>query len=157
MTEAKGDEPTLVVAPNLIAFQLRRNGIYSAGLGGFQAEVPRQFKALDALPLPKAGAKSNNGFLSKDGGDPRSLVKGAWRTASAVFKRSGVPGAHPHRFRHTLSFELLGQGGRVEEIAGILGDSAATIPRYYAKWTLEFQTLQDEFSSGTAQKESRIC
>src|SRR5665213_1052556 len=110
-----------------------------------RVEVPPSvIEALDALPLPKAAAKSNNGFFSKDGGNLRSLVKGAWRTMSAVFKRSGVLGAHPHRFRHTLASELLGKGGSVEEIAGILGDSPVTVRRYYAKWTPEFQTLQDE-------------
>jgi hypothetical protein len=31
-----------------------------------------------------------------------------------------------------------------EKIAGILGDSPATIRRYYAKWTPEPQTLQDD-------------
>ena len=65
----------------------------------------------------------------------RTLVKAAWRTMNAVFKRSGVVGAHPHRFRHTLASELLGKGGSIEEIAGILGDSPATIRRHYAKWT----------------------
>ena len=28
-------------------------------------------------------------------------------------------------------------------MAGILGDSPATISRYYAKWTPEYQDLQD--------------
>src|SRR5579863_9984103 len=73
----------------------------------------------------------------------RSLVKGAWRTTAAVFKRFGVVDAHPHRFRHTLASELLGKGGSMEEVAGILGDSPATIRRYYAKWTPEYQSLQD--------------
>jgi site-specific recombinase XerD len=59
--------------------------------------------------------------------------KGAWRTMDAVFKRSGVVGADPHRFRHTLASELLGKGGKLRVIASILGDSAATISRYYAK------------------------
>jgi len=29
-------------------------------------------------------------------------------------------------------------------VAGILGDSPATIRRYYAKWTPEYQSLQDD-------------
>ena len=51
--------------------------------------------------------------------------------------------AHPHRFRHTLASELLGKGGGLGKVAGILGDSAATISRYYAKWTPEYQTRQE--------------
>ena len=62
---------------------------------------------------------------------------------NAVFKLSGVEGAHPHRFRHTLASELLGKGGTFEEIAAILADSPGTIRRYYAKWTPEYQSRQD--------------
>jgi hypothetical protein len=32
----------------------------------------------------------------------------------------------------------------MEKVAGILGDSPITIRRYYAKWTPEFQGLQDD-------------
>lgn len=70
-------------------------------------------------------------------------MKGAWRTLAAVLKRSGVERAHPHRFRHTLASELLGKGGTLEVVAAILGDSPATIRRYYAKWTPEYQSRQD--------------
>jgi integrase len=62
---------------------------------------------------------------------------------AAVFEHSGDEKAHCHRFRHTLASELLGKGGTEEAIAGILGDSTATIRRYYAKWTEEYQSRQD--------------
>ena len=99
--------------------------------------------ALDMLPRPKAAAQDNRRFFSKDDANLRSVVKGLWRTLSAVFKRSGVKAAHPHRFRHTLASELLGKGATYEEVAAILGDSPATIRRYYAKWTEEYQSRQD--------------
>jgi integrase len=54
-----------------------------------------------------------------------------------------VEGAHPPRFRHTLASELLGKGATVEEVAGILADSPATIRRHYAKWTPELQARHD--------------
>jgi site-specific recombinase XerD len=73
----------------------------------------------------------------------RSLLKGAWRTLSAVFRETKVDKAHPHRFRHTLASELLGNGASIEDVAGILADSPATIRRHYAKWTPEFQVRQD--------------
>jgi integrase len=121
-------------------------------------------QALEILPPPKAAAKDNQRFFARDTTGLRSLVKGAWRTMSAVFKRSGVVGAHPHRFRHTLASELIAKGGSIEKVAGILGDSPATIRRYYAKWTPEFHTLQDDLIRqvhGTdlaqAQKEGPIC
>ena len=128
-------------------------------------ELPSSvLESLAHLPLPKAAAQDNKRFFSNDATGLRSLVKGAWRTMDAVFKRSGVAGAHPHRFRHTLASELVGQGGSIEKVAGILGDSPATINRYYAKWTPEFQTQQDDLIRkvhGThlaqAQKEARTC
>ena len=109
-----------------------------------RVELPSTvFEALERLPHPKAAARENQRYFYSDTTGLRSLVKGAWRTMSAVFERSGVVGAHPHRFRHTLASELLGKGGSVVEVAGILGDSPATITRYYAKWTQAYQDLQD--------------
>jgi integrase len=102
------------------------------------------FQALEVLPPPKAAAIDNKRYFSNDATGLRSLVKGAWRTMSAVFKRSGVAGAHPHRFRHTLASELLGKkDGSIEKVAAILGDSPAIVRRYYAKWTPEYQDQQD--------------
>ena len=130
-----------------------------------QVELPGAvLDALDVLPPPKAAARDNRRFFFSDTTGLRSLVKGAWRTMDAVFKRSGVVGAHPHRFRHTLASELLGKGGSIEKVAGILGDSPATIRRYYAKWTPEFQSLQDDLIRtihGTdlaqAEEQARMC
>ena len=104
---------------------------------------PVVLTALDLLPQPKAAAQDSRRYFSKDSAVLRSLVKGAWRIMDAVFKRSGVERAHCHRFRHTLASELLGKGGTLEEVAAILGDSPATIRRYYAKWTPEYQSRQD--------------
>jgi integrase len=109
-----------------------------------RVELPSAvIEALEVLPHPKGASDDNQRFFSRDTANLRSLVKGAWRTMSAVFKQAGVKGAHPHRFRHTLASELLGKGGTLGEVAAILGDSAATISRYYAKWTPEYQDRQD--------------
>ena len=110
-----------------------------------RVELPSAvLEALDLLPLPKATAAGNKRYFYSDTTGLRSLVKGAWRTMDAVFKLSGVKGAHPHRFHHTLASELLGKGGSIEKVAGILGDNPATISRYYAKWTPEYQQGQDD-------------
>jgi site-specific recombinase XerD len=128
-----------------------------------RVELPSAvFQALDLLPPPKAAARDNKRYFSSDTTGLRSLVKGAWRTMDAVFRRSGIVGGHPHRFRHTLASELLGKGGSIEEVAGILGDSAATIRRYYAKWTPEYQSLQDGLirkihGTGLAQTEEQAA
>jgi site-specific recombinase XerD len=117
--------------------------------------------ALDLLPQPQAAAQDNRRFFSKDSAVLRSLVKGAWRTMDAVFQRSGVARAHCHRFRHTLASELLGKGGTMEEVAAILGDSPTTIRRYYAKWTEEYQSRQDNLirkihGTDLAQTEAQV-
>jgi site-specific recombinase XerD len=104
---------------------------------------PVVLTALDVLPHPKAASQDSWLFFSSGNASLRSLVKGAARTMAAVFKRSGVERAHCHRFRHTLASELLGKGGTLEIVAAILGDSPATIRRYYAKWTPEYQSRQD--------------
>ncbi len=109
-----------------------------------RVELPSSvIEALEMLPQPKAAAEGNRRFFAKDAATLRSLVKGAWRTMSAVFKQAGVKDAHPHRFRHTLASELLGKGGQLGEVAAILGDTTAAISRYYAKWTPEYQSRQD--------------
>ena len=90
---------------------------------------------------PRAAAPSEGSrerfrlFFSGGNASLRSLVKGAQRLLAAVFKRAKVDGGHPHRFRHTLASELLGKGAKIEDIAGSLADSPATVRRHYAKWT----------------------
>jgi site-specific recombinase XerD len=109
-----------------------------------RVELPREvLRALDMLPHPKAAPRESTSFFAGGKSSVRSLVKGAQRSLAAVFRLARVERAHPHRFRHTLASELLGKGATVEEVAGILADSPATIRRHYAKWTPEFQARQD--------------
>ena len=104
---------------------------------------PEVLQALDIVPHPKAAPRESTLFFGGGKSSVRSLIKGAQRTLAAVFRLAKVKHAHPHRFRHTLASELLGKGATVEEVAGILADSPATIRRHYAKWTPEFQARQD--------------
>jgi site-specific recombinase XerD len=104
---------------------------------------PEGLAALEMLPHPKAAPADSKFFFASGGSSVRSLVKGAQRTLAAVFKLAKVERAHPHRFRHTLASRILGNGGTIEEVAGILADSSATISRHYAKWTVEYQARQD--------------
>jgi site-specific recombinase XerD len=104
---------------------------------------PEVQKALEALPRPKAAGTDCQLYFTSENSSLRSSVKGAQRTLWAVFKIAKVPGAHPHRFRHTLASELLAKGASYEDIAGILADSPTTVRRHYAKRTPEYQTRQD--------------
>ncbi len=91
--------------------------------------------ALDALPAPR-GAETNARHYFWNGVTSRRAVVGiAERTLSAVFKKSGVQGAHAHRFRHTLATRLLGAGGTEQEVADILGNSPAIVRKHYGKWS----------------------
>jgi integrase/recombinase XerD len=100
-------------------------------------------QALAALPHPKSAPADSKLYFASGTASVRSLVKGAERTLAAVFRSSGVKGAFPHRFRHTLASELLGKGEPIELVAAILGDTPATIRRHYEKWTPEFQSRKD--------------
>jgi integrase len=63
------------------------------------------------------------------------MVRDATRTMAAVFGASGIPGAHAHRFRHTLATEILEAGSTFEDAAEILGNSPNIIKKHYAKWS----------------------
>jgi integrase/recombinase XerC len=118
--------------------------------------VPSDLKfALDALPPPRKAPLDCpcyfwNGVTSK-----RAVVGIAERALASVFKKSGVPNAHAHRFRHTLATRLLGQGATYEEVADILGNSPAVVRKHYGKWSKGRQDNIDRlmmahFQSGTA-------
>ena len=86
------------------------------------------------------------------------------RTLHAVFKKSGIAGAHAHRFRHTLATELLGRGASFEDVADVLGNSPEIVRKHYAKWSPARQAriddLMEKVHSGTEyavrEKPSRL-
>ena len=94
---------------------------------------PELQAALDLLPAPR-GREAGYFFWSGNGAK-NSMVRAAERTLTAVFKASGVEHAHAHRFRHTLATELLEQGWTYEDVAEVLGNSAAIVKKHYAKWS----------------------
>ena len=52
-------------------------------------------------------------------------------------EESGVEDCHPHRFRATIATELLAKGATLFDVAAILGDTPATVDRYYGAHTAE--------------------
>jgi integrase len=95
---------------------------------------PELQAALDALPAPRGCTQSTYFFWSGNGAAD-SMVRAAERTLSTVFTRAEVKDAHAHRFRHTLATELLEQGHTYEDVADVLGNSAAIVRKHYAKWS----------------------
>jgi integrase len=99
--------------------------------------IPEALKlALDALPLPRNAPLDCPYYFWNGDSSRRAVVGIAERTLTAVFKKSGVKGAHAHRYRHTLATRLLGQGAATfEQVADILGNSPEVVRKHYGKWS----------------------
>ena len=96
--------------------------------------------ALECLPIPRGAEADCKYFFWTGAGSRDGHIKTVDETLKAVFTKSGVEHAHAHRFRHTLTTEILAKGGTIEDAANILGDSPAVIRRYYAKWSVAYQS-----------------
>jgi len=96
-------------------------------------------QALDRLPIPQGATQDCPYYFWTGLGERDGHVKTIDRTLKAVFAMSKVPGAHAHRFRHTLATEILVAGGSIEDVANVLGDSPDVIREHYAKWSPEYQ------------------
>ena len=106
--------------------------------------IPESVKlVLDALPLPRNAAQDCPYYFWNGQTSRRAVVGIAERTLTAVFKKSGVKGAHAHRYRHTLATRLLEQGATFEQVADILGNSPAVVRTHYGKWSKERQANID--------------
>jgi site-specific recombinase XerD len=111
--------------------------------------IPQQLKdALDAAPLPRGLQGESKHFFWNGITSERSMKGIVERAMLSVFRKSAVPHAHAHRFRHTLATELLGRGATFEEIADILGNSPDVVRKHYAKWSVARQTRIDELMEG---------
>lgn len=95
--------------------------------------------ALEAVPPPMGADPDCPYFFWTGNGSKFGHIKTVSRTLQAVFRKSGVPRAHAHRFRHTLATQILVSGGTFEDAANILGDSAEMIRKHYAKWSSDYQ------------------
>lgn len=111
--------------------------------------IPDELKAtLDALPLPRGAAADCPYYFWNGVTSRRAAVGIAERTMAAVFKKSGVPSAGTHRFRHTLATRLLARGAAFEEIADILGNTPEIVRKHYAKWSKGRQDRIDDVMLG---------
>lgn len=107
--------------------------------------IPQEMKdALDCAPIPKQTDGESKYFFWNGKAEVKSLKAKADRTLRAVFKLSGVSGAHAHRFRHTLATDLLGRGASFEEVADVLGNSPEIVRKHYAKWSPARQERIDD-------------
>jgi integrase len=99
--------------------------------------IPESLKlVLNALPLPLNAAQDCPYYFWNCITSRRAVVGIAERTLASVFQKSGVKGAHAHRYRHTLATWLLGErGATFEQVADILGNSPEVVRKHYGKWS----------------------
>jgi integrase len=106
--------------------------------------IPPDLKlALDSVPPPMSNIDSRY-FFWNGKGKPKTHKAHVDRCLRAVFKESGVQGAHAHRFRDTLATELLGRGASFEEVADVLGNSPEIVRKHYGKWSAARQSRIDD-------------
>ncbi len=99
---------------------------------------------LEALPSPRNAPTGGSPFYFWNGtSSKRAAVGSAERMLAAVFQKSGVVGAHAHRFRHTLASDILAGGGTMQDVADVLGISIRVAQQSYAKWTPSRQARID--------------
>jgi integrase len=88
------------------------------------------------VPLPPSVMNTIRGIKLRQGKylftGPESLrmetASDLWRRKLGhVFRAAQIPGAHPHRFRHTFAVELLKKGVPMEEVSVLLGHSSVRI------------------------------
>jgi integrase len=91
--------------------------------------------ALEQLPRPRAAEGESKYYFWSGNGSESADIRDTDRTMRRVYKISGVPGAHNHRFRHKLATELLAAGATYEDVSDILVSSPAIIRKHYAQWS----------------------
>lgn len=106
--------------------------------------APELQHALDTLPVPRETVGESKFFFWSGNGTKQSMIRDAERTTRAVYKASGVVGAHNHRFRHTLASELLRAGWSHAKVAKVLGNSAQIVERHYDHFSIQWQDSIDE-------------
>jgi integrase len=58
-----------------------------------------------------------------------------WETLKAIFRKAGLPDAHPHMLRDTFAVEMLLAGVPLDQVSMLLGHSSIKITeRHYAPW-----------------------
>lgn len=65
-----------------------------------------------------------------------------------------MPEAHAHRFRHTLAIETLRNGGTIEDVARILGNTPIVAYKHYAPWCSRYQSRIRDLMRKVQQSET---
>ncbi len=68
------------------------------------------------------------------------------RVVRIIGERAGVRGAKAHRFRHTFISKKVASGAGYADVGRMVGDSAATIEKYYAKFSGAWKNRLKQFA-----------
>jgi integrase len=105
---------------------------FSCTFGKGRAANPTELLfALEAEYLRRTPQPSDRVLQNPLTGDSLTRPR-LYQRMLALGQRSGVPNAHPHRFRDTLAVDLLMRGASPYDVAKMLGDTIETVERHYA-------------------------
>jgi integrase/recombinase XerD len=114
--------------PNLDTRWIRSN--WEQNTGGYQPLPPFLVTELETIRDPNA-----QHFFWTGEGKPKSCVGDWQRSLKKLFRLSGVPDGHAHRFRHTFATNLLLAGVPLDRVATLLGHTNSKITeKHYAPW-----------------------
>ena len=68
------------------------------------------------------------------------------RVVRVIGERAGVSGAKVHRFRHSFISKKVASGASYADVGRMVGDSAATIEKYYAKFSGAWKRRLKQFA-----------
>jgi integrase/recombinase XerD len=114
------------------------------GKGSKQRIVPVGRHACDAVSaylvrgrpaLQRQAVTSRAVFLNSRGG--RLSRQSAWSTIQKAGDVAGVPGLHPHTFRHSFATHLLEAGADVRVVQELLGHASVTTTQIYTLVTID--------------------
>lgn len=121
-----------IVGTSLIRQTIKRGKVVSLRIH------PKLKTALEShFAAQNAKQRASAYVFSAEGGLP--LKNNLRRKLKSLWKRCGIVGAHPHRFRHSFAVRLLSKGGSLYEVAKLMGISVQTADRHYAHYVQELQ------------------
>lgn len=100
--------------------------------------LPELFFALEAEYQHRNPKPDERILLNPATGEPMTRPR-LYVRMLALGKRAGVPDAHPHRYRDSFVVDALARGMSVYSVAKWIGDTVATVEKYYAEWITELR------------------
>lgn len=122
-----------------------------------QHSLPHEVEqALELLSVPIGAPVESEYFFWNGVGRFQNVMDNMQAILRQVYRLSGVPDAHNHRFRHTRASEILAVGGTMQDAADFLGITAQIAEKHYAKMMPERQARLDRLVEALAVREQTV-